>query len=258
MSDSLPLSDHLLARARLMARIGHLADARRLFRRVLGQPELPNHVRAEVFQAMAEMAMDAGHFRRARRLLFAAIRLRRHADELYVEYARAVTADPDADPRLAVKALRRAVGIDPFEARSWTALGTAALRAGEHALARKALRRAARLRPDQAETLLEIADGLLELGREDEARAVLTAARFQSPNDAGVKGVWDRFRFALALRQQRRLGVEDAAILPFPAPTRESSHSPAEAVVLRADRKSVSTPHLLRLFGRRSDPRQAQ
>lgn len=250
MSDSLPLADHLLARGRLMAHVGRPAEARRLFRRLLAFTDLSNRVRADVLRRIAEIELAEGRYRRARRLLAAAIRLRRHADELYVEYARVVSADPDADPRLAVKALRRAVGIDPFEAPSWAALGTAAVRAGEVGLARKAFRRAARLRPDAVPTLNEIADGLVDLGRDAEARSVLVAARFRSPGDAGVLAAWNRFRFLMAQRRQCPAGSDELTILPLPARDREPTAMTETPVVLRADRQSVPTPHLLRMFGR--------
>ena len=258
MSHTRPLAEHLLARARLMARVGRPADARRLLRRLLATSDLSTRARSDVFRQLAGIALAAGNFRRARRLMAAAIRLRRHADELYVEFARVVSADPDGDPRLAVKALRRAVGIDPFEVGSWAALGTAAGRAGEADLARKAFHRAARLRPDAAATLNEIVDGFVELGLGAEARSVLIAARFRSPSDAGVLAAWNRFRFLLAQRRQRQAASDEATILPFMGQGRQPTAMPGTPVVLRADRQSASTPHLLRMFGRRSDPRRAQ
>jgi len=257
VSDPLSFADHLLSRARLMLRIGRVVDARRLLRRALVNSGDSTRIRADALCLLAGIELDAGRFRPARRRLAAAIRLRRHADDLYVEYARAVLADPDADPRLAVKAMRRAVGIDPHEPRSWAVLGTAAIRAGDERLAHKAFRRAARLRPDQVDTLAEIVDGLVALGHEEEARTTLNAARFRSPKDPGVTALCDRFRFTLALREQQ--GDRSAeTILPFPTETRDRTGSPTHPVVLRADRRSTVAPHLLRLFGRRPGPRRAQ
>lgn len=256
MSDPLSFADHLLSRARLMLRIGRVVDAGRLLRRVLATAGDSTRLRADALRLLAGMEQDAGRFARARRYLAATIRLRRHADDLYVEYARAVLADPDADPLRAVKALRKAVGIDPHEPRSWAALGTAALRAGDDRLAARALRRAARLRPDRVDTLAEIADGFVALGQEDEARAVLNAARFRSPRDAGVAALSDRLRFTLARAGQRP--APDDTVLRFPVEQRQPTEGPKHPVVLRADRRSTASPHLLRLFGRRSDPRRAQ
>ena len=258
MSDSLPFADHLLARARLLVRVGRPTDARRLLRGVLADTMLSKPVRSDVLRMVADIEAAAGRFRRARRLLAAAIRLRRHADELYVEYARVVSADPDGDPRLAVKALRRAVGIDPFEPASWAALGTAAARAGDTGLAGKAFRRAARLRPESVTTLNEIADGFLDLNRVADAQAVLTAARFRAPKDATVATAWDRLRFRIAQRRQSRAAVGEATVVPFPGGRSEPARVSGEPRVLRADRQSSSSPHLLRMVGGRPDPRRAQ
>jgi cytochrome c-type biogenesis protein CcmH/NrfG len=257
VTDPLSLAEHVLNRGRLMIQVGRPADARRLLGRLVRQPELAPSLRAEALRQLAMIATAAAQCRRARRLLAAAIRLRRHADELYVEYARAVEADPDGDPRLAVKALRRAVGIDPFEPRSWAALGSAAARAGDRTLARKAFRRAVRLGTDNIDTLGEIVDGLVALGRVRDARAVLTAARFRNPADAGLVGLWDRFRFSLAACGQRRART-GRGILPFPVPEARPITPATDGVVLRADRKSTPAPHLLRLLGRRADPRRAR
>src|SRR5262249_3932193 len=159
--------------------------------------------------------------------------------------------DPDGDTRLAVKALRRAVGIDPHEPRSWATLGTAALRAADDRLACKAFRRAARLRPERIDTPEEGRDGVLAPRRQDGGRPALNTARFASQNDASLTALWDRFRFALALRQQHGPDHRDT-VLPFPVEVPERIESETHPVVLRADRRSTVKPHLLRLFGRRS------
>ena len=207
-----------------MMHLGRPMDARRLFRRLIGQPDLSPRLRAEAYRLLAGIELGFGALPRGRRLLAAAIRLRRHADDLYVEYARAVEADPDGRPVLAVKALRRAVAIDPFEPRSWAALGSAAVRAGDRTLARKAFRRAARLRPDETETLGKIVDGFVAWSAPTRPGPGLTAARFRTPSDAAVTAPRDRFRFTLAVRGQRQTGAADC-ILPFPVRPVEATAS---------------------------------
>jgi tetratricopeptide (TPR) repeat protein len=258
LSDSLSLAEHLLSRGCLLRRLGRLPEARRLLRRALACAITSGPVRLDALRALATIELESGRFRRARRLLAAAIRQRPSADYLYREYARTVDVDPDADPQLAIRALRAAVCVDPFVPASWALLGTAALRAGDEQLARKALRRAARLRPEESDVLTTIVDGFLALDRDDEARAVVIAARFRSPNDLAVTALRDRIRYTIARRQQRHGGSDEPAILPFPVRERTSNKSPAATQVLRADRRSVPMPHLLRLFGRQTDPRQAQ
>jgi predicted Zn-dependent protease len=189
----------------------------------------------------------------------AAIRLRRHADELYFEYARALEADPEGDPRKAVAALRVAVGIDPCEARSWALLGRMAVQAGDRTLARKALRRAVRLRPEAPEILADVVRGLLDLGRAAEARAVLAAARFRAPGDGRITGLWNQFRFDQVARGQKaRIAPTGPATLAFPIQSTDVPVADGSPVVLRADRRSHSTPHVLRMFQVRSGPRRAR
>jgi tetratricopeptide (TPR) repeat protein len=259
VSDPLSFAEHLLSRARLMLRVGRPAEARRLSRNVLRQPNPSHRLRADAFCLLAEIELEAGRFRRARRHLAAAIRLRRHADELYVAYSRAVDADPNADPRLAVKAMRRGVAIDPFEPRSWAALGTAAHNAGDDVLARRAFRRAARLRPDDFDTLSEIVDGFLHLDLEVDARAVVTAARFRLPRHTELIALTDRVSFTMAQRRQRQSKVQDgaAAILPLPKRPMQTADTELPTVVLRVDGGHNPRPHLLRMFGRQSGPRKA-
>jgi predicted Zn-dependent protease len=242
-----------------MVRLGRPRAARRLLHRLTRHTDAAPRARAEAHRLVSEIELAAGQFRRARRHLMAAIRLRRHADELYFEYARGVEADPEGNPRKAVAALRVAVGIDPYEARSWALLGRMAVEAGDRTLARKALRRAVRLRPEAAEILADVVKGFLDLGRPAEARAVLSAARFRAPHDAKITGLWNQFRFDQIAGQQRaRMATNRRAILPFPIQSTDVPVADGSPVVLRADRRSHSAPHVLRMFQVRSGPRRAR
>jgi tetratricopeptide (TPR) repeat protein len=259
VSDPFPLADHLLSRSRLMLQVGRPRAARRFLRRLTSHPDFAPRTRAEAHRRLSEIDLVAGRFRRARRHLVAAIRLRRHADELYFEYARAIEADPNGDPRKAVSALRVAVGIDPFEVRSWALLGHMAAAAGDLKLALKALRRAVRLRPEPVEVLADVVKGFLDLGRRSEARAVLSAARFRARRDARITGLWDWFRFDQAVREQRSQRLPSGpSILRFPTEMVDVPVRDGEPVVLRADRRSHPTPHVLRMLYSRPDPRQAK
>jgi tetratricopeptide (TPR) repeat protein len=259
VSDSIALVDHLLTRSRLLARLGRRTEARSLLNRLLDQPELRNGVRAEALRLLANVEVQCGRYRRARRHLVFAIRLTRHSDELYIEYARAIDADPNGDPKKAVKALRRAVSIDPMDVRYWSMLGRMAVAAGDRRLAWKVLRRAARLRPETADVLSEIIEGFLAIGLDREAQEVITAARFRAPAGVDLAALEAEFNFDRAVRKQEaaRRDRGAATILPFPQTNREAQPLVADFGVLRADCKSRSVPHVLRMFDRWSKPRQA-
>jgi predicted Zn-dependent protease len=185
--------------------------------------------------------------------------LRPYDAEACLAYARAVDADPDADPKKGYAACRRATRIDEFEPRHWAALGQAAIRAGMPLKAIKAFRRSAHLRPDCPNLLLDLANGFLTLGQVTEARGVLSAARFRSPKNAQIHRVWERFQFELARRRQERQRSEgsESPVLTFPGRQSEPT-APASPVIIRADHHSRIKPHVFRMFGSRRDPRRAK
>jgi predicted Zn-dependent protease len=239
--------------------LGRWADGSAALRRLLSHPEATAQARAEAHSVLGELELAAGRFRRARRHFAAAIGLRPHAPAAYVRYAAAVEADPDADARKGCAALRRAIRIDPYEPAYFAALGRLVLRMGDDKRAYRAFRRAARLRPDSLPVLADVVDGFVLTGRDDEARRTILAARFRAPNDAAIIGLWNRFRFDCLRREQMQAGrgasLARQAILPFPEPTSAGVSDDASPGVIRADRRSRPTPHVLRLFG---NPRQTR
>lgn len=260
MSNSLVFHNHLLSRGTKLIRLGQLAEGRELIQILLAGDHTPAHVRASARCLLGEIEFDAGHYRNARRHYLAAMNLRPFDPEACLAYARAVEVDIDADPRKGYAACRRAVRVDEFEPRSWIALGRAAIRVGKLAVSLKAFRRAARLQPERIETLAELVNGFLTLGRVNAAQGVLTVARFRSPHDTQLLSLWERFRFDCARRGQQsvRRAVEELepVVLAFPGRNTQSKVV-GEAVVIRADRASRPQPHVLRMFGMRSDPRRA-
>jgi Flp pilus assembly protein TadD len=261
MDDPISLSAHLLRKALHLLQMGRAGDARQCLHRLVDMASVCSSVRAEGHGILGQLELDGRRFRAARRHFVAAIRLRRHDAAAYARYAAAVEADPDADPNRGVAALRRAVGIQPFEPRYWTALGRAATRAGERRQAVRAFRRAARLQADDRTCLAEVVDGFLSLGRGREAARVIQAARFQAPNDARLAQLANRVRFDRLRRRQdagRPSGTEAGVILTFPGRTDVSATGATGRTLVRVDRASRPTPHLLRMPGYRPGPRQAQ
>lgn len=260
MSDPIPLADRLFIRARRLHHAGQTTEAARLLRRLANQDEVRPSLRAAAHQLLGQMELDAVRFRRARGHFAAAIRLQPLEAESYFNYAAAVEADPDGEPRKAWAALRKAIGINSFEPRYWAALGRVALRMGERKRAVRAFRRAARLGPDTVELLGEVVNGFVALGRRRAAAALVTAARFRDPRNAALERLQNRFRFDRAREAQERArrDVAGPAILPFPGRSAEPAAATATPGIVRVDRGSRPTPHVLRMFGARPDPRRAQ
>lgn len=261
MTESIRLADHVFLRARRLLHVGQTAEARRLLRRLATQDDLRGTLRAAAHQLLGQLDLSAERFRRARGHLAAAIKLQPFDAESYARYAAAVEADPDGNPRKGWAALRRALGINPYEPRSWAALGRVAIRLGDRKKAARAFRRAARLRPATVEVLSEIADGFVSLGRRREALAVLTAARFRDPRNTALQQLRNRVRFELLRRDQevaRRGTADGPAVLRFPGRAGGTGATTATPGIVRVDRGSRPAPHVLRMFGVRPDPRRAQ
>jgi tetratricopeptide (TPR) repeat protein len=230
-------------------------------RQLLNRPSSSTYVLAEAHGLLGEIEFSAGCYRTARTHFAAVIRLRALDAETCLRYGDAVDADPDADPRRGWAARRRATRIDSFDSRCWTALGRSGLRIGDRRRALLAFRRAARLRPERIETLTELVEGFIALGRIREARAVVNAARFRQPHDAAIAGLWARFRFDCAHREQQggrdESRVIHAAILPFIGPLPDTDCREVTPTIIRTDRRSRPMPHVLRLPDVQSGPRWA-
>jgi tetratricopeptide (TPR) repeat protein len=260
MNDTLSFHKHLLAKGTHLVRLGQLAEGRELLQILLAGEDAPLAARAKARCLLGEMEFNAGHFRNARRHYAAAMSLRPYDAEACLAYYRAIHADPDANPNKGYAACRRATKIDPTEPRFWTALGHSAIHAGQPFRAIKAFRRAAKLQPETQDVLADVIDGFISLGRTEEAIAVLSAARFRSPKNPSLARLQERLGFEIARRNQERKRSEsenpDDAVLSFSGRPTEAATSP-NPLIVRADRRSRSIPHVLRMFGMRSGPRQA-
>ncbi len=258
---SIHLHDHLLANGRDFHRIGRTADARCVLRRLLAASDVAPPVRAEANSLLGELEFSLGNYRQARRHFAAVMGLRPYDTESCLRYADAVDADSNADPHKGWMARRRATRIDSFDSRCWSALGQSGLRIGDRKRALRAFRRAARLRPERVETLTELVDGFMTLGHTRDAAAVLNCARFRCPHDSGIRALWNRFRFDILRMEQNsrrdQSDLSECTVLPFPGRTSNAASECGQPVVLRADRRSRTAPHLLRLLGMRIDPRRA-
>ena len=114
-------------------------------------------------------------------------------------------------------------------------------------------------------------NGLLEVGKADEARRVVAAARFLSPGNPELAGLWARVNFESARAGQRkrakavktRENAQDAhfatdgdrSTLPFVRLVGETSPKAARAAggTVRLDAVSLPRPHFARMGARKAD-----
>jgi tetratricopeptide (TPR) repeat protein len=256
------LVDRLLARGRTLAAFGRRSEARHTLERLLSIPDLAPAARAEAHLLLAELSINAQHYRKARRHLAVVLALQPDNAEVYYRMAVGMDLDPTADPRRAWKLVRKALAMQPHKPAYWSAFGQLALRLRKRRTALNAFRKAAELAPAEVSVLDEIVDGLMVLSRQREALRVLRAARFRMRNDAGLERLWGRFRFICLARQQKaeRLGLTgrdgEPSLLPFVSSS-DSARKGFGSGIIRDDRFSKSSSHVRLSEAVRSDPRHA-
>jgi tetratricopeptide (TPR) repeat protein len=248
MNPSVNLLDRLLAQGQRLLNLGRRTDARRRLDKLLAFPDVPAELRLEAHHLLADIHHDNQCYRKARRHLLAALGLSPACAETHYRLAVVLDADPDMSPKRASKYFRKALELQPDNARYWSGYGQICLRLGREKAAFGAFIAAADLAPMETDIIDEIIDGLCFLGREEDARSALTAARFRLGHSAELEQLWNRFRFLQLHRQQqaarRRQALADgeAIILPF-VPARETRETKGEPGILRHDRFSRPAPH---------------
>ena len=209
------LECELLARAQHLFDLGLFQRARVVLTRLLTLDETSNAIRVEGWRLFGLLEVAAGRFQRARSHFAAALGYAPDRADLYHQFALAVEADPEAEPRRAYKAARKAAELAPTVAEYWVTFGQLALRIRRRRVARRAFRQAVKLVPTQENVLRELVEGLSHLGRYRLAKKALVSARLQKPSAFGLLQLWDQFRYEQARRQQQASAQPQKTVLPF-------------------------------------------
>jgi tetratricopeptide (TPR) repeat protein len=216
---------HLFDKGRTLQRLGLAPQATRIYQRLTSCRELPPDIAEETHRHLAEVHLDQGRYRLARRALGAA--LAHQPDEPHYHYLLgvAVLEDHEAQPQRALAHFRAAVKLDPDNAQYQVEFGLLALALEMSRLALTALRRAAELSADDPDLLGRVADGLRDAGKPEEARALLRTALFGHPRDQRFRTLWNCYQFqtlhATQQDERSRWATCDApVILPFVRPSR--------------------------------------
>ena len=210
----------ILDQARSLRERSQDGEAYRKLRQLLAFAEMPAEIREEAHLALADLLMDLGRYRKARRCLVAALAISPHKADTHFMMALAIDEDIDADPTRAMSHLKFAVKANPDQPAYWIVLGQVAQRLQRTATARTAYRRALQLELTSMSELEDVVVGLVECGRVREAKAALMGSHF---------------RFAIAGRVAGGLAPLSVS-LAEPPPTR---HGPVRAgySVVRAVRR---------------------
>jgi tetratricopeptide (TPR) repeat protein len=265
MSKTLKLVDCLLARGRYLQQLGREQDALTLLERLAGFRQLPPQVAEETQLRLAEILLERGEYKAARRHLTAALAQKPTCAHYHFLMAQALEADEKGNERRALDHYRMSLELDGDQPECLGEAGMLALQRGKVAEGLKWLRRAVELAPDDPEAVERLVEGLQEIGRSEEARVTLRAALFRNPHDGRFRKLWSDFHFHELRQEQesKRQAQYDAsddehnpAFLPFLRPV----SAPAEARGKRVRRDPAAPlppPHLPRR-GRLPHPRRAQ
>lgn len=244
---------------------GQRHDALTKLTRFLALPDLPASLAAEAHRLAGELALESEQFSKARHHLRAAAALEPSHANTHYQLGLALERDPHGCDRRAALRFRLAFRQEKTNCLYRAAFGRAAVRCGRTRIGVRALRSAARQTSDVA-VLRLVVEGLLEAGRVREAQRVLTRARFTQPASRELNVLFEKTRFAAALKAQRELGGttrhrQDAehamdggrVVLPFVRLAATTATRTETEGVVRRDVLSFPRPHLprLRVQGRR-------
>jgi Tfp pilus assembly protein PilF len=236
MSETLNISEALLARGRRVLDLGRDGEARPLFARVVGYNESPATT-LEATLHLAEIAIRQRRFAAARRHLGRVLAARPTCPQCHFLMATVLYQQGGRRLRRAAHYYRQAVRFAPHEAAFQADYGQCLLSLGLRRAGLKRLARAVRLAPQDVEFVRTLTMELLTLGKLRKARQVAQAALFRRPNDPDFRQLWDAVRFHAARRGQQRWNLT-VSLVPFelpellPFPTASKAAAPAPRAVL--------------------------
>src|SRR5262249_41196960 len=190
-----------------------------LFERLASFRHLPRQVAEETQLCLAEILLEQGEYRAARRHLTAALAHKPTSARYHFLMASALEADLNGNQRQALEHYRMSLQLDGEQPECLGEAGMLALRLGKVTEGLKWLRRAVELAPDDPEVVEGLVEALQEMGRPEEARLTLRAAMFRNPRDGRFRKLWSDFHFfELREKQQNQQQARwDAALESQPA-----------------------------------------
>ncbi|MCS7166607.1 MAG: hypothetical protein NZ914_03105 [Gemmatales bacterium] len=219
MSPRISLVKWLVARGRQLWHMHQWQASEQCWRQVLCYAE-PGTAAWRWAQArLAALAERRQDYAQARQHVRALLRVQQKQARWYYHLGRLYYKECDRSlQRRALRALRRAVRLEPEKARYWSVLGRCLADLGHPRAALRCLYRAWQLQPRSQRYLLELLELLLASDRFAEAQRVAEQARFIWRSQPTWESVRQHLRFLRALQQQRsaqQLPIE-SMLLPFP------------------------------------------
>lgn len=212
MSMMLTLTDAAWASACDLARAGRRADARVILDTLLTRPDLSSALAAKAHRLAAALHIEADRFAQARRHLRTAIRHEPGNADTWHQLALAYESDPYGSDERALRHHWAAVRRDPANAAFRAGFARAFARTGADQSALRQIRAAVELAPTDVDVLSTVVEACREMEKPRTAWKIVCRARFLSPADQAIHQLWQRAKFDLAARGQRK---PVSRVLPF-------------------------------------------
>lgn len=241
MSMTLNLVDILFTTGQNLFTMGRSHEALQPLTKLAGFRNLPDHVNKSLQALLAEIYLEKGEYKNARRHLTAAIA----ANPLEANYqfmmAIALTEDEDADLARAEAYFARAVEFDPDTAAYWVDFGSYLFKIGKTKDALRAIRKAYAIDVKDIAIVGEVAEVLRREGHCAEATTKLRAALFANSGDQRFRQLWQQHQFALIFieqdRTRRGLNAKPGkpVILPFKLEPTQAMYQAIGGKTIRID-----------------------
>jgi tetratricopeptide (TPR) repeat protein len=241
MSKMLNLVDILLTTGRQLFTMGRSHEALHPLTKLAGFRKLPDHVNEQLQALLAEIYLEKGEYKKARRHLIAAIA----ANPLDANYqfmmAIALVEDDEADQGRAEAYFTRAVEFDPDEAAYWVDYGSYLFKVGKTKEALRAIRKAYALDVKSIAIVSQVAEVLRREGYFAEANTKLRAALFENSGDQRFRQLWQQHQFEMIFIEQDRArhGLDmkpgKPVILPFESKPKQDKYQSLGGKTIRID-----------------------
>jgi tetratricopeptide (TPR) repeat protein len=210
MGRTLNLLDHLLTESRRLLDADQPRQALALLQRLARFTDIPLATAAEGQRLLGETYLKLSQYRLARRHLRRATAWQPKNAAAHYLLARAIVADPNVDAVRAARSFRRALELDPSNARLLCDAGVYFGEMGRWPAALALLEKAVELAPEDLGVLSALVDAMCEAERYEEARRAVDVARFRFRRDGRLSELADGVEFRRAQQAQA-----NADVVPF-------------------------------------------
>ena len=238
MSRTLNLIDILLTTGRHLAGMGRFTEALEPLTKLSAFRDLPEHAFEELQSLLADVHLQQGRHREARRHLAAALALKPLKAEYHYLMGIAIEEDSRADRKRAEMYFARAVQIESDNPAYWIDFGSYLFKVGKAKQALGAVRKAFALAMADADIVGEVADVLRREGHFEEAATRLRSALFHNHGAQRFQQLWQLHQFHVIQQHQKSNhaeGIDQPVILPFEATPRQGKYLDLGARTIRID-----------------------